>query len=259
VSSSPTKPDAIEVADKDRVAVITINRPDKANALRRVDKEALAAAIQRLQHSDTAESIVITGSGPRSFCAGSDIGEMQAFGSQAMFEMLGAERSMYAAAMGSPKPVVAAVNGFALGAGLILAMCCDYVVASDAAELGTPELTIGVSVPLEGLLLPWIVGLGRAREMFYRARRLKADEALATGLVHEVVPRDACLPAAIDAARAMADLPGSGFRVHKAMLHLLLMTGSLEAAAVASQFATSGQFATSQTGEAMRAFLDRSR
>src|SRR2546429_4924610 len=88
--------------------------------------------------------LVLTGAGDRCFCAGSDIAEMQSFDPEAMYRMLGAERDMYLAALSCPKPVIAAVNGFALGAGLILVTVCDYAVAAATARFGTPELTIGV-------------------------------------------------------------------------------------------------------------------
>lgn len=88
-------------------------------------------------------------------------------------------------------PVVAAVNGHALGAGMILAMSCDYVVAASSARFASPELTIGVAAPLEGFLLTWIVGLGRARSMFYTGEAIHADAAKVAGLAQEVVaPKD---------------------------------------------------------------------
>jgi enoyl-CoA hydratase/carnithine racemase len=244
---------------EDGVAVLTIERRAKANALPREAKRALAIAIDEAAALSEVSAIVITGEGDRAFCAGSDISEMRAFDASSMYEMLGAERAMYLAAIDCPKPVVAAVNGLALGAGMILVMSCDYAVASTHAGFGTPELTIGVAAPLEGFLLPLIVGLGKARAMFYTARRLSSDEALETGLVHELVPPAECLARATDAAREIGSLPSNGFSVQKSLLRRLVYSADLEGVIVASHHATSLQFARPETGAAMERFLSRSR
>jgi enoyl-CoA hydratase/carnithine racemase len=244
---------------KDGVAIVSINRAEKANALPERGKRALANEIGRIVGQQDVKAVVVTGQGDRSFCSGSDIAEMQTFDSSAMYRMLGTERDMYLATLSSPKPVVAAVNGFALGAGLILVMTCDYVVAANTARFGTPELTIGVAAPLEGFLLPLIVGLGHARRMFYTGRQLDAVEAERLGLVHEVAESEKCIERAVEAAREIAALPGSAFRIQKALLNRLVSTGSLESVVEESRYATSLQFADQSTTEAMGAFLSRRR
>lgn len=241
------------------VAMLELHRPEKANALRVEDKRAVADMVTSLGTDRDIRAIVIAGAGGRSFCAGSDIGEMQAFSPREMFEMLAAERAMYRAVLDSPKPIVAAVNGHALGAGMILAMSCDYVVASASAQFGTPELTIGVAAPLEGFLLPWVVGLGRARAMFFTGEAIAANEAHHAGLAQEIAPADECVSRAVAVAGRMADLPGRAFSIQKRLLNLLVTTGNLTAVIEASHHATAAQFADSATSEAMRAFLDRRR
>ena len=240
------------------VLVLVINRPDKANALPRAAKAELAERLLSAGSDASTRAIVITGEG-RSFCAGSDIGEMSTFGPIEMHRMLRDEHEMYLAALRSPKPVVAAVNGFALGAGAILAFCCDYVVAADSARIGTPELTLGVTAPLEGLLLPFIVGLGHARAMFYDGRQLSADEASRVGLVHEVVAPSSCRDAAVRSAHRLAALPGHAFAAQKRSLYHLLSGAGLTAAIDESQLATAALFGTDETPRAMRAFLERKR
>lgn len=204
-------------------------------------------------------ALVLTGAGDRCFCAGSDIAEMQSFGPEAMYRMLGAERDMYLAALSSPKPVIAAVNGFALGAGFILALTCDYAVAAANARFGAPELTIGVAAPLEGFLLPWIVGLGHARRLFYTGQQLDAAEAQRLGLVHEVTELDRCRRRAVEVAKEIASLPGTSFRVQKALLRQLVSTGHLESVIEASRYATSLQFADRATADALGRSLSRRR
>lgn len=239
------------------IALVTIQRAQKANALPEVAKRALADTISGLGGREDIRALVLTGQGDRAFCAGSDITEMGGFDATSMYRMLGAERAMYRAALESPKPVVAAVNGYALGAGLNLVMVCDYAVAASGARLGAPELTIGVADPLEGLLLPWIVGLGVARAMFYTGRQLDAETAQQLGLVHEVVDQSRCLERAREVAEQLASLPGGGFQIQKALLYRLVSSGDLDSVIEASRYATSMQFADSETPRALERFLNR--
>lgn len=247
----------IDSAVSDRVAVITICRQDKANSLPQAAKSALAAEVERWSRDGDVDAIVVTGEGDRVFCAGSDIDEMRRFGMAEMDRMLGEERAMYLSALTSPKPVVAAVNGFALGAGLILAMSCDYAVAAPHAAFGSPELTIGVAAPLEAFLLPSFVGLARARAMFYTGARLSAEHAVAAGLVNEVVAADALIDRAVEVARGIADLPGESFSIQKRLLHRLLSSGDLEAVILESHHRTSRQFAMPEVRDAMTRFVSR--
>lgn len=250
---------AITTSVRDGIATVVLDRQEKANALRLRDKRALADSLSGLASDSQVRGIVITGAGARSFCAGSDIGEMQGFGTPEMYAMLAAERAMYRAAIDCPKPVIAAVNGHALGAGMILAMSCDYVVASSSARFGTPELTIGVAAPLEGFLLPWVIGLGRARAMFFTGQAIEAEEAQRVGLVQETVPPAHCVDRGVAVAERMAALPGAAFRIQKALLNLLISSGDLDSVIEASHYATATQFAEPATSEAMRAFLARRR
>jgi enoyl-CoA hydratase/carnithine racemase len=138
-------------------------------------------------------------------------------------------------------------------------MASDYTVASAEARFGAPEVTIGVSAPLEGLMLPWIVGLNRARAMFYTGTQLDAEEALHVGLVHEVTAPDECVPRATKVAQSLAALPAEGFVVQKTLLYQFISSGSLAAAIDASRYATSLQFATDDTKDALGAFVGRKR
>lgn len=239
------------------IATVTIRRAKKLNALRAEDKRAVGSAIDALGERDDVDAIVVTGEGERAFCAGSDIDEMRQFGVAEMHAMLSAERAMYVSALRSPKPVVAAVNGYALGAGLILAMVTDYSVASTSAQFGAPELSIGVAAPLEGLMLPYLVGLARAREMFYLCEQVDAEEARSIGLVNTTAAPGDVRDRAAEVALRIGSLPSDGFRVQKALLYRLISSGDLDAAITESHYATSLQFADPATGEAMSRFLGR--
>ncbi len=252
-----TRHDVVRVDLRGPVAVVTISRAAKANALAMEHKQALATAVEATAGRDDVKAVVLTGEGGRSFCAGSDLAEMQGFDAAGMHAMLAAERAMYLAVLRAPKPVAAAVRGYALGAGLNLVLCCDYAVGSTDARFAAPELTLGVTDPLEGLLLPWVVGLGHARSLYYTGRRLDADEALRLGVLHEVVDPDRCLDQGVQVAQRLGELPGTGFAVHKRLLHRLVSSGNLDAVIAESHLETSLQFASRETPESIARFLAR--
>lgn len=175
----------------DDVTVITINRPDKLNALNK-------ATIDELHHAFTAENldpiskaIILTGSGTKAFVAGADISEFAHFsiGEGAALSAEG-QKKLFDYIENLQTPVIAAVNGFALGGGLELAMACHIRIASDNAKMGLPEVTLGVIPGYGGTQrLPQLVGKGRAMEMIMTAQMLDAESALRFGLVNHVVPQ----------------------------------------------------------------------
>jgi len=175
---------------RDAVAVVTINRPEKLNALNDATLAELASAFASLAGDAAVGGVILTGSGPKAFVAGADIGELAA---QTPVE--GRERSrtgqrLLDAIEGFPKPVVAAVNGFALGGGCELAMACHVRVASENAKLGTPEVKLGIMCGYAGTQrLPRLIGKGRALEMLLTGEMVDAAEALRIGLVNRVVPQ----------------------------------------------------------------------
>lgn len=236
----------------DDLAVVSFGRPERANALSREDKAAVAATIAGLT-ADDARAIVLTGLPSRAFCAGSDIDQMSTFGAEEMRAMLEHERALFESILRSPLPVVGAVNGAAMGAGFITAMCCDYLVASEDASFGLPELGIGVSIPLHGFLLPFITGLTRAREMYYRQTRLDAVTALEHGIVNEVHPAETHLGVAKERAREMGRIEGGAFRIQKRLLNRTLLANLLDDVVEVSMAESSVPFASGGPGERMRA------
>jgi enoyl-CoA hydratase len=182
---------------RDGIAFITINRPDKLNALNDAVIADLDRAVARVESDDTIRGVLLTGAGPKAFVAGADIGELatqdslsgkaRAMRGQAVFRRL--ERC--------GKPVVAAVNGFALGGGCELAMACHLRVASETARFGQPEVKLGIGPGYGGTVrLPRLVGKGRALDILLTARQVGAEEALQMGLANRVVPADQLMPEA---------------------------------------------------------------
>ncbi len=190
---------------RDHVALVTINRPNQLNALNRETILELSSLLDQLRNNDAVRAIVITGSGEKAFVAGADIKEFAHFSIEEG-RTLSAEghRLLFNKVENMNKPVIAAVNGFALGGGLELAMAAHVRVASNNARLGLPEVSLGVIPGYGGTQrLTRLVGVGKAMEMICTAGMVKADEALTWGLLNHVVEPDQLLPTALDLASKM--------------------------------------------------------
>ncbi|HQR17171.1 MAG TPA: enoyl-CoA hydratase-related protein [Gemmatimonadales bacterium] len=176
---------------RDGIAIVTINRPDKLNALNDAVIADLDRAVERIESEDAIAGVILTGAGSKAFVAGADIGELAQ-----QKQMSGKARAMRGQAVfrrleRCGKPVVAAVNGFALGGGCELAMACHLRVASESAKFGQPEVKLGIGPGYGGTVrLPRLVGKGRALDLLLTARMVGAEEALQMGLVNRVVPAD---------------------------------------------------------------------
>lgn len=171
-----------------RVDVLTINRPEKRNALNQQTRDEIRAALAELQASDT-RVLVITGAGDKAFIAGADIGEFSgrtALDQRAVMK----QPRVFDAIEDFPRPVIAMINGFCLGGGLEVALACDLRIASDTAKLGQPEINLGI-IPGGGgtQRLTRLVGEGKAMELILTGDLIDSAEALAIGLVNSVVPQ----------------------------------------------------------------------
>lgn len=179
-----------------KTAKITINRPKKLNALNKDTINELHKAIEALEADEKVRAIIITGSGDKAFVAGADITEFAHFdvSKGAKLSKKG-QKLLFDFIENLNTPVIAAVNGFALGGGLELAMACHFRVASENAKMGLPEVSLGVIPGYGGTQrLPQLVGKGKAMEMIMTAGMLDADEAKTYGLVNYVVEQDELIP-----------------------------------------------------------------
>jgi len=175
---------------RERVAIITINRPEKRNALNIKTREEGAALIEELRGNDSVGVVVITGAGDKAFIAGADIAEFA--GRTAMMQRdVMVSRSLFNAIDSFPKPVIAMINGYCLGGGCELALACDIRIASENASFGQPEINLGI-IPGGGgtQRLTRLVGEGKAMEMILTGEIIDAKTAHAIGLVNHVVPLD---------------------------------------------------------------------
>jgi methylglutaconyl-CoA hydratase len=181
--------DPVKVERRGRAAILTLDRPERRNALSRDTLLALGRLGRELAADPEVRAIVLTGAGDKAFCAGADLKERQGFSDDDVRAQVGLYRTELAALDRSPKPVVAALNGVAFGGGLELALVCDLRVAVPEAKVGLPETTLGIIPGAGGTQrLPRIIGEARAKEMILLGRPLSAQEALAWGLVNRVSP-----------------------------------------------------------------------
>ena len=199
------------VEQKGQINVITINRPKQLNALNKETIEELHKAIKSADEDLNTGVIILTGSGEKSFVAGADIKEFADFTIAQGGELAQkGQQSLFSFIENISKPVIAAVNGFALGGGLELAMCSHIRVASSNARMGLPEVGLGVIPGYGGTQrLTQLVGRGKANEMVFTAGMIKADEALSWGLVNHVVELEELMAKAEDIAGRILNNSGT--------------------------------------------------
>ena len=201
--------DNLVLEQNDGVAVLTINRPRSLNALDATTIAELGNAVDEIAAADAIRAVIITGAGDRAFVAGADIREFSTI-EQAVDGTRMSQRThaMFQRLVDLPKPVIAAINSFALGGGLELALACDLRITADTAELGLPEITLGLIPGWGGTTrLLRLVGPGRAKLMIFGGERISAAEALEAGIVERVVPAATLMAEARRLASRFASLP----------------------------------------------------
>ncbi len=189
---------------KEAIGIITINRPEALNALNSSVLDELNAVLDGVDQQ-TIRCLILTGAGEKSFVAGADIGEMSTL-TKAEGEAFGKKgNDLFRKLETFPIPVIAAVNGFALGGGCEIAMSCDFRIAAETAMFGQPEVGLGITPGFGGTQrLARLIGPGMAKQLIYTARNIKADEALRVGLVNQIVPLEELLPTAEKLASTIA-------------------------------------------------------
>jgi enoyl-CoA hydratase len=212
--------ETILVDRRDRVAIITINRPEKRNALNIQTRAEGAAVLDELRADDSVRVVIITGAGDKAFVAGADIAEFAQRTALNQREVM-LERSLFNAIDSFPKPIIAMVNGYCLGGGCEVALACDIRIASDRASFGQPEINLGI-IPGGGgtQRLTRLVGEGKAMEMILSGEIIDAQAALAIGLVNQVVPADQLETKTMDIANRIAEKSPIALRLAKEAVKL---------------------------------------
>lgn len=239
----------------DRIAVVTINRPEVRNALNYSVLDGIEAALDKLEADSDVGAVIFTGSGPKAFVAGADITQLRGYtlrdGLRARMQRL------YDRIQDFEKPTIAAVNGFALGGGNELAMSCDIRVAASNARFGLPEANLGILPGAGGTQrLSRLIGLGRAQELILTGRIIDADEALRIGLVTSVVPAEDLMKAAEETAETILAKGPLAIRLAK-----LVISGGAETdqrtGLLLERLAQSLLYAADEKSEGAAAFLDK--
>ena len=245
----------ILIEKRGEIAVLTLNAPEKRNAIDLEMVNGLHAALDELLAADDVSVLVLIGAGDSAFAAGADIAELkERKGPDALAAI---NSAIFKRIDDFPVPSIAAIKGFALGGGCELAIACDLRVAGTSAKMGQPEVGLGI-IPAAGgtYRLPRLVGLGKARELIYTGRIIDAQECLRIGLVNDVVDDDKVLARALEIAGEIASRGRLAVRLAKATMNALSRPG--EAAAVSMEsIAQSILFDSEDKHTRMQAFLDR--
>lgn len=245
------------IEKSDGIATVTVNRPKALNALNEATLKELLCCFQGLEGDSAVKVVILTGAGEKAFVAGADIAFMKEMGAVAArdFALLGQEAMNTIEQLS--KPVIAAVNGFALGGGCELALACDMRLASDNARFGQPEVNLGVIPGFAGTQrLPRLIGKGRAKELLFTGDMIGAEEAFRLGLANKVVPQAELLEAAGKMAQKIAAKGQVAISLCKdAVNNGLEMDSGKACRYEADQFALC--FATLDQKEGMAAFLEK--
>ncbi|MQY31821.1 enoyl-CoA hydratase [Nocardia aurantia] len=246
--------DTILLERRDRVALLTLNRPEALNALNSQVLEDITTALDRLERDKTIGAVVLTGSS-RAFAAGADIKEMQSKSYMDMFmtdHFAGWDRLT-----AFRKPLIVAVAGYALGGGCELAMMCDILIAADDAKFGQPEIKLGVIPGMGGSQrLSRAVGKAKAMDLILTGRTMDAQEAERSGLVARVVPADQLLPTALDVAATIAAMSLPAAMIAKEAVNRGYETALTEGLRFERRVFHS-LFATDDQAEGMAAFVGK--
>ena len=249
--------DTILLTQKEELALITINRPKALNALNRQVLEELRDALTRFEQDEASKVCVITGAGEKAFIAGADIAEMQDLSPLEAERFCRFGQEVFLQIEVIEKPVVAAVNGFALGGGTELVLACDLAYASEKARFGQPEINLGIIPGFGGTQrLAKVIGVRRAKEWIYTGDMVDAKTAKVFGLVNAVFPPEKLMEEVEALAKKLASKPafalGQAKKAIEKGLVLDLPTGS-----VLEREAFSMTFASKDRGEGIKAFLEK--
>ncbi|MFQ5777612.1 MAG: enoyl-CoA hydratase/isomerase family protein [Terriglobia bacterium] len=243
----------LEVSDG--IATLTVNRPQVRNALGAETVEEIQAALRELTGRDDVGVVVLTGAGEKAFVSGADIREIRQRGKREALEAI--NQRLFTAVETFEKPVIAAVNGYALGGGLELALACDIRIAAQEAVFGFPETGLGIMPAAGGTQrLPRIVGWGKAKELILTGERIDAATAERLGLVSRVVPRAELLQAARTMAGKILSRGPLAIRLAKAALNISARAG-LDVGLEVERLAQTILFESKDKREGTTAFLEK--
>ena len=249
----------LKIEKQNKIWTLTLNRPESLNALNMGVLEELSQIFSEAQAAFPKECLgmVITGAGEKSFVAGADIKELSDLDKDAALEFALKGQKVFVQVEQLPFPVVAAVNGFALGGGLELALSCDFIYASESARFGLPEVSLGLIPGFGGTVrLSRVVGLNFAREMILTGEMIKADQAFSMGLVNKILPTSELMPAAQKALSLVGTRGPLAVRTAKRKI-LQTFDQDVVTAMKTEAEGFSGLFTSKDVAEGISAFLEK--
>ena len=252
---SEAKSSPVVMEQQQNVAILSLNRPSRRNALTRQARHDLTETLTSLAR-DTEIQAVVLASREAAFSAGQDLDEAKDFSPEHIGTWIDEHMILYRAILAYPRPILAAIDGCCVGAGLQMALLCDLRIGAPKSFFAMPELDDAIPCIL-GIWTLWdIIGRARTTEMVLTSRRVQAQEALAWGLLNQVVPPAVLLPKALELATQLASKPALAFRLTKDRVRLLTLQEA-EALAVHAAYAHTVAFSSGQAQEAMQAFLKK--
>jgi enoyl-CoA hydratase len=248
---------AVDVAVEGGIAIVTLNRPEALNAFNTQQLKDAVAVLASLKENRSVRAVIMTGAGERAFAAGADIKEMVGLDRDGAMEFGRLGHALTRGVETLPQPVIAAVNGFAMGGGCEIALAADIRLASENAVFGQPEVGLGIPPGWGGTQrLVRAVGPGMAAEMILTGRRVKADEALRIGLVNAVYPLAELMPRAREMAEAIAKNSPLAVRASKRLMQLAF-NGQVTSGLDTELHAFANSFGSADQGEGMSAFIEK--
>lgn len=251
-----TESDAVTTELAGRIAIVRLNRPEAMNAVNDAVRQGLVRALKQLDAGDHADAIVLTGSGERAFCAGQDLEESAAVTTDRLAGWLNRQHAMYQAVRDVSKPIVAAINGTAAGAGFQMGLMCDLRVAHAGVKMGQPEVRAGLASIVGSYLLSLQVGHSLNQQLSLTGELLSGERAHGLGLVNDLVPQAEVLPRALERARELAGLPRAAVRATKQRFRERTQAGFEEACSAGIRYQLEC-YATGEPTRVMQEFLAR--
>ncbi len=251
-----TEPQAVAVEITDRIAVVRLNRPSAMNAINTDLRSMLTRTLGELDRGNDADAIVLTGAGDRAFCAGQDLDESATIDTSTLADWLNRQHAMYQAVRDVDKPIIAAINGTAVGAGFQIALMCDLRVAHATLKMGQPEVKAGLASIVGSYLLSLQIGHSLNQQLSLTGELITGERAGQLGLVNDLVAPEQVLSRAIERARALASLPGQALRATKQRFRERTQSGFEEACSAGIRYQLEC-YTTGEPTRVMQAFLAR--
>ncbi|WP_042144606.1 enoyl-CoA hydratase [Paucisalibacillus sp. EB02] len=239
------------------VALITLNRPEAANAMSKGLLDDLNSTVKEINSNKQINCVIITGSGDKAFCAGADLKERSGMNDDQVVDAVRYIGQSVRAVESIKVPVIAALNGVAFGGGLELALGCDIRIAADTAKMGLTETSLAIIPGAGGTQrLPRLIGIGRAKQLIFSAKAISANDALSIGLVEEIIPKEELLSYAIDVAKSIAKNGPIALRQAKTAINQGMQT-ELSTGLEIEHLCYKGTIKTNDRLEGLKAFKEK--